>query len=293
EEYGAKVRIGGEWVLGRRKSRETTIYAGPVLAYDKQIYFDRDTGLQNVSSAGGNISDRYTYTSAGVEARYRNRTVRFGEFSFSASVVQRNYKEVPNVSSLDALLYRFGGDVEFELTRRLSLDLDYAYTVRDYDNLRARNRDASLLPGNDLLKYAYNDLGVTLRAEPTERLTLYLDYDYTVRDDVFAGYNDYTRHSYRIRALWSGRRTGLRLAARYRDKSYDNAFIFDKPVNPLDNSPNPHKSYQTLQIDFRAERQWGGLGKLVLEYRLYNQETADPRYDYDRNRLSLSYRIER
>jgi len=285
DESYVRLRPGVEWVLGREGRRENTLWLGPVLTYNKEVYYDRDTG-EDADLGGTNLADRYSYTAVGVEAEYRYNTSRRFEWDADARYEARSYESIAGVSSLDHVRTELELGVEIEMTPRSAVLFDAGYTIRDYDDRPSRGLDGTVVGSNDDLRYTYVDLGATLRLRPNSNWWLYLDVDRRDRTDEFVGYNDYAQDSVRVRAVYSSERFRLRAAVRAWQRDYDRAFIFDLPTDPDTLAANPNKSYDTLDIDLRADvpirNGWSAFGE--VDYR--DQDTADPRYTYARNQIS-------
>ena len=292
DEYYLRVEPGVEFVLGRQGRKENTLWIAPTASYKKEIFFDRDTGVDS-TAGGSDVSDRYTYTGLGAELKFEVRTTRVATYSLEASYEDRNYEEVPAISSLDHVKADVGGEVTFNLGESVKLSLDYTYRLRDYDERPARLLDGTALTSNPRLEYTYHLVGASLRTRPVKPWILYLDYDHWIRDDGFVGYNDYSRNAFRLRSIVKTDRTRFRVALRYWDRSYDNAFIFDNPTNPLDATANPHKSYESLDLEASFDVTLRDRLELFLEFDARDQDTADPRYAYGREQIVVGIRWEK
>ena len=281
DETNARISAGIEWVTGRDQRRENTFFVTPYAGYNKEVYFDRDTGADQVFTQG-NASDRFSYVATGLKSGYRHRTGENIEYEIKGLLEARDYEELAGVRSLDSNRLRLSAGMETDMTDVLKLYADYYYQIRNYDHRLSRNVDGELLTGNSTLKYQYHDVGLSLRYRPESVWRLFLDLDYRIRNDDFSGYNDYTETGYRIRSVWreGGRR--LRAAVRLRNREYDNAFIFDMPTNPAGGLANPQKDYDILDIDIKGQIPLWGRASLFGEVDYRDQETTDPRYTYDR-----------
>ena len=281
DETNARLSAGIEWVTARERRRENTFFVTPYVGYNKEIYFDRDTGNDQVFTQG-NASDRFSYMALGLESGYRHRTGGRIEYVVKGLYETRDYKELAGVRSLDQNRARLSAGLERELTDTWKLYADYYYQIREYDERLSRDPSGALLAGNSTLKYQYHDVGLTLRFKPESVWRLFLDLDHRLRNDDFAGYNDYSETGYRLRSVWRGGGKRLRAALRFRNREYDNAFIFDMPTNPVGGLDNPRKVYDILDIDIKGQLPLWGRASLFGELDYRDQETTDPRYTYDR-----------
>ncbi len=281
DETKGKIAAGMEWVTARNHRRENSFFVTPFAGYNKEVYFDRDTGLDQVFTQG-NASGRFTYKSIGLEAGYRHRTGEKVRYRVRGLFESRDYEKLAGVRPLDQSLIRLSTDWSVDLSETVRLYLDYYYQIRDYDERLSRDANGALFASSPSLKYLYNSLGASLRFRPAKVWRLFLDLDYLVRDDDFVSYNDYTETGYRLRSVWRGEGKRLRAAIRYRERDYDNAFIFDKPANPVGGLANPHKSYEILDVDVQGEMPLRNNMNLFAELDYRDQKTSDPRYDYNR-----------
>ncbi|MFQ5465754.1 MAG: hypothetical protein ACE5EI_07490 [Thermodesulfobacteriota bacterium] len=285
-EYKNKVRVGPEFTLSGEGRRRSTLYFGAFGRFNNEVYFDRDDGLKKSSSTGVDISSRYNFAGIGGEAEYRNRLHKvrykvFARFEF------RDYEDPVVVSQYDHTYYAIGGKLNFKLADPTKLFLGYKYFVRDYDDRPSRDATGTALTSNPRLEYAYHDFDITLRHRFGKKLVSYLDYSFTLRDDRFVGYNDYSKHKFRVRGIYkASHRLRLRATADIWVRDYDNAFAFDDPTGG-------GKRYDGLGIDLKGEYAITGRLKAWVDVEYDNQNSTDKRYDYDRSQTmaGLSYNL--
>ncbi len=276
---------GVEFRLRSKGNLRDTFFIGPILGYNKEIYFDPDTGEERATATTAqSLANRYVYYRYGGAAELRVRTTPV-RFALKATASQYEYDEVPLLDSLDHLYYRLGGEAEYDIFRTTELNLSYSYYVRDWDTRRARNLQGNLVNGT-IRKYTYSEAGVTVQQTLPKGWTFYLDYDRIWRSDEFAGYNDYTRNRYRLRSRYRfGGEALLSAAVTYWDRDYPRAFAFDDPAFP-------RKDYRTWEGEARLELPLAGAWKFWSEYQFINQGTTDPRYDYQRQLIALGINLE-
>lgn len=290
DELHASVEPGYEWLLGGRGSRRNRLRATPFASYNRELYYDRDSGDDFLFVDGGDPSRRYTYSAVGGEIDYDHRATRKVELSVSTRFEDRNYEDAGSLSSLDQRRYAFDGEVEVELGRRTNLYLDYRYTVHDYDERPSRSLDGRALLANPARHYSYHSAGVSVRRRLVDHWTLYFDYDHRLRADDFEGYHDYVQDAVGLRLLLRGNRWRLRVAPEYWTRDYDAAFAFDLPTSPVDGTPNPHLTYDTFTLDLRVERGLPGPLSIVGELAYRDEDSADPRYAYAREQITAGVR---
>lgn len=272
--YDHDFKLGPEISLGKPGEGGGPLFVGVRAGYHKKIYYDRDEGINKVSGTT-DISDRYTYTNLGLEGTYEGDYGKAG-YDVFGFFETRDYEDPVVVSQYDHDYYALGGNLHYNVAPRTKLSGGYKYSVRDYDDRRARDLNANIFASNQLLRYIYHTLDLTARQRVTEKLVGYLDYTRETRSDEFVGYNDYLLNRYRVRAIYTPTEDlRLRVAASYWTRDYDRAFAFDNPVAGA-------KEYDGRSLDAKAEYSYTKTLKLWAELNYDKQNTTDKRYEYDR-----------
>lgn len=284
--YQAEIESGVEFLLKKKKGYRDTFYLGPNISYNKQIYFDRDTGQERLTrTTEEDLADRFEYLRYGLETKLRMRTLPI-RYSLQADLRKYDYQEVPILSSLDYTYYRLGGEAEFDISRSTEIEVSVDYFGRDFEDTRARGLDGDLVDGTDR-KYSYYQLGTALQQEIGRDWKVYFYYDYLARDDEHVGYNDYSRNRYRVRSRYNDEvdRT-LDIEFTYWDRNYPNAFAFDDP-------DFSRKSYITREVEIEGGIPFSKSWKFLMTYEYINQNSSDPRFDYERHLflIGLGYRL--
>ncbi len=275
-DYDNKLKLGINFITRQVKKEEDTLYAGGFAGYHKELYIDRDTGLDKTSSITfTDISNRYTYFSYGVEGDYERETGRF-KYGVGGKVEKRNYENPVVVSKLDHLYYALLAKVKIRISGPLKLKGFYKYSVRDYDERPSRDSNGTLLSTNPTRNYSYHTLGTTLRGRVSSTLVAYLDYKLTLRKDDFQGYDDYTKNKIGVRAIYDdGDRFRSRLSLSYWNRNYDKAFAFDNPAGGK-------KDYDGYRIKGKGEYSFHENWSAWVEGKYQVEDSTDLRYDYDR-----------
>lgn len=278
--YDGEFRLGPEFQL----SQDSALYAGIILGYHKEIYYDRDDGLNKVSGAA-DISDKYSYNNAGVEASYKNDLGKFG-YEVFASLEKRDYEDPVVVSQYDHDYLNLGGKVDYKLAASTKVSAGYRYSVRDYNDRKARDLNGNILTANPQLEYTYHTIDLTLRQRVSKDLVAYVDYTRQERKDEFVGYNDYSQNRYKVRAIYTPtEELRLRVAASYWDREYDRAFAFDDPAGGK-------KDYSGITFDAGAEYGYSKQVSFWADLNYDSQDTTDKRYEYDRSQISAGAKYE-
>jgi hypothetical protein len=117
------VAPGYQMVTGKSRGRESRFFVVPYATYNKEIYFDRDTGVGQ-SIGIQDASDRYTYLGAGAEAGFTSWMSLSIRWEVAGQFEHRNYEDIPSVSSLDQDRYQVRGGVAFGVNRRVGYSID-------------------------------------------------------------------------------------------------------------------------------------------------------------------------
>jgi hypothetical protein len=283
--YRTVLFTGAEYLLRRRGPYRDRITIGPTFAYNREIYVDRDTGLERTTAVtAADLGDRYIHHRYGLKAELRMRTTPV-KYALRGEVRRYDYKEVPVLSSLDHLYYRLGATAEYDLFPPTTLGLGFAYFVRDFEDRPPRDRAGDLVLTGPDRKYKYYDFDLSLGQKVSSSWKLFLDYELLLRDDDFVGYNDYTRHRYRVRARYRDGDSELDFVVSWWKRDYPRAFAFDDPAFP-------RKGYETWEAKMTGERPMRGTWKLWAEYEYINQNSVDPRYEYDRHQIAAGVKVE-
>ncbi|MDP2689300.1 MAG: hypothetical protein Q8P48_04205 [Deltaproteobacteria bacterium] len=284
DEYDHRFSLGPEFKFGKDGPVGGTLYTGVFAGYHKKIYYDRDDGAAKVSGVT-DISDRYTYTSMGLEFKYDNKVYVF-DYDIYGSIEKRDYRDPAAVSQYDHNYYKLGGALHYKIAGPTRLTVGYAYSLRDYDDRPSRDLNGNATTTNPRLEYVYHKFDVTVRHRINKALVGYADYTRSIRKDELAGYNDYAQNRYKLRAIYTPVESlRLRFAASYWDRDYDRAFAFDNPVAGA-------KKYDGISLDAKGEYSYTERLKLWAGFGYDDQNTTDKRYDYDRYQAMAGVSVE-
>jgi hypothetical protein len=247
-----------------------------VTSSDEQAY-DRDSG-QDQLVGGEDVSDRFSHTRFGPKADYHRDLGRFG-FGFRMDASITRYDETLDFLDLTHEQYLGGVHVSVKPRRNTLVQLSGDYYQRRYADREAKDINGVRFTSNDNLKYHYQNLGLTVRQQLGRSLVLGFDYRYTQREDVFADYDDYDRHTGRGYLRYRQGRLSARASYTYRTYDFANALAFD---NVAAGERTLDTSFGALEAEFRLSRRFA----INVEAILNMVESSDPRSEYDRNRLS-------
>lgn len=222
-EVGADIDVVGE--NQRRRRLQSAFY----MISHYETNFDPDDGLDREIN-GVNISDRFQYLGAGVEADYTHTLGRW-TYGFDLRFEGRQYQETAQFPGYDHNLSFGRARIAYSLGAKTKLNLGVLEYLRVYDDRLARDANGDLLTTNDNLEYDYAglELGITYKLSRASELGV--DFLHLDRRDAFIGYYDSTQDRLRLRFSYRPNgRLRLSIAAHARVYDYPNAFAFNEPT---------------------------------------------------------------
>lgn len=282
DEFNFAANGGSEFDVGKAGSKRTA-YVGAVYEQHQQVYVDHDSGASKTAAGGSDISARYNYTSVGLEGEYKHKMDRI-DYAVKVQYLVNDYSDPVVVSQLDHNYFTVGGEIDYQMKERTKLKFSAARSTREYSDRHARNANGVYSStANPLLKYTYNDLGVTLRNRVSSDWLFYLDYDYSQRMDGFVNYNDYKSHRYGGRLMYEQGALKGRVALHHWKRDYAHAFAYDVASQPA-------KTYSGNDLRFKGEFAYTKAFAFWAEAILTKQDSSDLRYAYDRNQIMAGVR---
>ena len=275
-DYNLRLRGGTEYVMAREGKLEDTLYVGALVGNHKQVYVDHDDGTNKTTTLGGrDISGLYSYTSFGVEAKYKHKTGDL-EYGFNGQYRLNDYENPAGAPQQDHSYYTLGADASVPVASKTNLNLSFDHSVRDYSNRHSRDLQAAFT--TSLLAYTYNTFSTTLRTRISPEWVLYLDFDQGHRADNNVGYGDYKENRYGARLLYAQGPIKTRLAFHHWGRDYPNAYAFDVLGQAA-------KTYSGNDLKFKAELEQDKNSAYWAELVYRAQSTTDLRYDYVRTQI--------
>ena len=274
-----RLALGGERMIGSSESANRRIALAAVYSNQAEIKYERGEILDGFNNSQS-ITDQINFQSVGAEAGLENRIGK-ARFELNGGWEQRDYDDVSTASSDDMTMYWIGGDIEFPLSDNSRAKLSHQYYIRDYDEHRSRDSAGDVSISNPTREYQYNVFEAGLRHRFNSQFLAELTYNYTIRNDEFVGYNDYTRSKVRLTTTFDfTNRLRTRISFAYRDKDYPNAYAFNDPGQP-------HKENQELEVVAMAEFQINDRIFLQADFKQEAVDASDPRDQYDRTRTAI------
>ncbi|MCK5639730.1 MAG: hypothetical protein KAJ19_02995 [Gammaproteobacteria bacterium] len=270
-EYKHKINVGRKQDFG-----DDSLYLGAFISKNKETYFDRDDG-----TASNTKADRYSYNGTGLRAKYKNRSGNI-KYAISSGITQRDYEETPN-TSYDYDGMSLGGELEFKVSDPSRLTIAYDYSSINYDKREGRDLSGNYVAGSTL-DYVYNTIAFRLKHKINSQLNIYLDYSWKKRDDEFLGYADYTKNKVKLRANYKySDDLKLAFSIAHWNKDYPNAFAFN-------DSAEADKEHKGLEFKAKTEYTLADDRTFYASLERRDQNSTDPRYEYDRHQLVAGMR---
>ncbi len=246
-------------------------------------YIDRDDGLDKISTGGSDVSDKYSYTSIGYELNYEFEANKQWDFKVGLALEELDFKKPPAGSEYDHSYSEFFAKVNFLPAKGNKIKAKLSQYTRSYDTREARDLNGSTLGARPALEYVYTDISVEWRHRFDKRLVTYIAYAINDREDQDVGYNDRTKNTISARALY---KINPKLKAKIKlsrsNYDYANAWAYDTNLSGL------KKTYDSTYITGNAEYEIKKDFLLDANVRVYNTNTNDTRYDYERNIITVS-----
>lgn len=283
--------LGVEYLLtktikSKKIKKAGNAYIGAFVSTHSQVYVDRDSGLPK-TSGGTDLSDKYSYQSAGLKATY-DRSIRKMWYMAGFVYENLNYEAPASGAEYDHNLTKIELGAAREFSKTTDLKFKYSHALRDYSKRYARDAatgtyDSAL---NDLLEYTYDKFGLSLAHKVTNDFKLYFDVNNTARSDAFEAYNDYSKTDFSIRARYKySDSTKIRTKIQTSSTEYDNAYNFD------DNTRGS-KENAGFDFDFKIEHKWHKNKLYYVELNHTDRTSTDDRYDYTDNEITLGAKWE-
>ncbi|MDH4225497.1 MAG: hypothetical protein OEW12_07605 [Deltaproteobacteria bacterium] len=274
-QYSHMVNIGGGSVFDSQDSREDGVYYGLFLGRKKKIYYDRDNGDVKSTSKGASVSDRYTYSTTGLEAAYNKDTGDF-VYGVGAALENRDYETPNSGSEYDYGSTSVNGKAGYYLLKSTLFQVSLDQEDIQYSKRNARLATASLKKTNPLLHYIYQTTDVMLKQSFGGGMLAILNYEVKERMDMNVGYNDFTRNRARVRftarmdEIWK-----IRLEGASFETDYPNAFAFD--------TPGQEKKYiKGVESNVSAEYAADKTMAYEAGFKTWDEKTNDLRFQYVR-----------
>ncbi len=271
-EVGADIDVVGE---NRRRRLQSAFY----LTNHYESNFDPDDGFDREID-GEDISERFIYRGAGVEADYSHTLGRW-MYGFDVRFEGRQYQRVPLVPSYDHNLQFARARLAYSVSSKTTLNLGILKYARAYDERLARDANGAFLTTNGFLEYDYSGVEIGVSYKPVRAVELSVDYLQLDRQDGFVGYYDNTQDRLRLKLNYRPNpRLQLSFAATSRVYDYPNAFAFDDPsAGPLELDDVGAE----IRGEFQITQRLSAWAQLITE----DVVSTDPRLEYARARSNL------
>jgi hypothetical protein len=225
------------------------------------------------------------YTRYGPEIWFRQSYDRFS-FGARGKAQLWNYDETVVVPEYDHEYTLLGVNTQYRFTSTSLLRLTADSYKRHFGSRPSFDLDGTQAPGNPPVKYDYLELGITARQRISRNFWFGFDYVRTQRQDLYVGYNDYTKDSYGVDFhLNAGSRFDLDAVAFYEIYDYTNAFAFH---NPAAGRKTMERTLANIVATMRMTDHLSLIGLIIYQV----VDSNDARLAYNRNQIALSIRWE-
>ncbi|MEQ1675023.1 MAG: hypothetical protein ABL865_08330, partial [Candidatus Nitrotoga sp.] len=283
--------IGINNLLARKGGREEVIYAGAIIGRVKNFFYDRDTGKAWMvgRAADKDISMRESYKVLGLEGQYANEMgyIRYGA---QGSLEERTHDDPVVSDNFSNTYIRFGGHAEAKVIADSSLKLTYQHSFRDFKERNPRDLNGRRRNANGILQWNDNSYRASLRNKLRSDITVYLDYNLSMRVDNFQGYDNFTEHKFGIRLDYApGDVWRTRLALAMADVNYDHALAFNTICNVTCPSAigQPRLTESRIDANIKTEYELNKKQSVWVAVDYSSVDTNDLRYDYSRNQFMV------
>ncbi len=280
-----EVNLGAASKLGK-KGNKGKAYAGLFVRSHDKVYVDRDSGDPKTSSAGVDVSNRYTYTSFGVEGDYDRKLSRKNSVGVKATYAKLDYNDPVAWSQYDHTYTLLGIYGEHRLSKTTKFTLGLNSEKRDYSERRAYDINGSLLASNPNLAYRYTVYDLGMRHRFSDSTVGYIDYEMLKRSDSNVGYNDMNKTTIKVRLIHDlNEKLRLRARVAVTNSDYANAYNFEDPTQG-------NKSASGTDLKLRGEYKHNDNKLYYVELEQNRRDNSDDRYQYNNSAVMLGAKWE-
>lgn len=280
-----EVNLGAATKLGK-KGKKGKAYGGLFVRSHDKVYVDRDSGDPKTSSAGLDVSNRYTYTSFGVEGDYERKLSRKNSVGVKGTYANLDYNDPVAWSQYDHTYTMLGVYGEHRLSKATKFTLGLNSEKRDYSERRAYNASGSLLASNPKLAYSYMVYDLGMRHRINDSTVAYIDYEMLKRTDSNVGYNDMDKTTIKLRLIHDlNEKMRLRAKVGVSNSDYANAYNFEDPTQG-------GKSASGTDLKLRGEYKRSDNKLYYVELEQNRRDNSDDRYQYNNTAVMLGAKWE-
>lgn len=276
---GADVKLGDKGDQGKA-------YTGFFIHTQDKVYVDRDSGDPKASAGGTDVSNRYTYTSTGVEGKYEREIAADDNIGVKFTYEDLDYADPVAWTQYDHVYTMYGLYWEHYFPTDTKLTLEYTGETRDYTYRHAYDINGALLASNPILNYNYTGYAIGVRQRFSNSTVAYFDYELTQRSDNNVGYNDLDLTKFKVRVLHDiSKKMSMRAKIAYLDYNYANAYNFEDPTQGKKNASG-------FDLQLRGDYQWSKHKTYYVEFEHNTRDNTDDRYQYVNNTIFLGAKWE-
>lgn len=276
-----KISAGMAKTSPRQDNPLSEFYYGAFLSQKKQNYLNGYDGANKTNLAGQDVSKRYHYQGLGIEGEYKGYASVF-EYTLGGVYESRDYASITSPSEYDNVSLKFMGDLGMDIGEDTKVTLKVTDTDVRYSDRPSYNLTGSVFPSHPRLHYHYFETDLILRQDFSKAWRVFLDYNQKTREDLWVGYNSYTRGRIRGRVLYRpSDDLRVRLDLRRWKREYPNAFAYENKVAPK-------KFYEGGSVKLKADWNLDKSRTLSSEVHRTVQHSTDKRDEYVRDVVMAS-----
>lgn len=278
-----EVSLGADSKLGQN-GKQGKAYAGVFVNSHDKVYVDRDSGEPKLSSGGSDVSNRYTYTSFGVEGDYKRKLSQRNSVGVKGSYESRDYNDPVAWSEYDHIRTKIGGYWEHNLAKGSKLKLGVSSETQAYKSRKSYDATGALV--GPTLTYTYLGYDIGLRHRFSDSTVAYFDYELRQRSDNNVGYNDMDESRVKLRLIHDlNDKYRLRAKLTRTERDYPKAFNFEDPAQG-------GKSATATDVQLRGEYRHSANNSYFLELGQNTHDNTDDRYQYNNTTVMLGAKWE-
>ena len=276
DEYQHEVSIGSEY-RREQDDRVREVFSAFRVAQHEETWYDPDDGSERTVEdipAG----TRLDYLRYGPELRLR-QSHRNWSFGLGIKAQLWNYQELEDVVEYDHEFFDVNLFTQYSTESGSLLRITANAYSRRFGDRRAYDLDGQQRTNNPDMRYDYYALQMTGRQRVLDNFWFGFDLGRTHRLDKYERYNNYYRNEIGVEMHWDpGRRFDLKLAGRYYNYDFPDAFAFHLPAAGL-------KTQESARIELAGRYRMTQRLFLVAEARYDETVSTDQRIQYERHQV--------
>ncbi|MDH5379081.1 MAG: hypothetical protein OEX00_12215, partial [Gammaproteobacteria bacterium] len=280
--------FGGVFRMGEKSKLESGLKVDVFWHKRNKLYIDRDTGEKKLTGAMDDISGKYTYTSVGLEAELFKQLSNNAEFGLGFNTEALDFEKPITGREYDNRFTEFFVKTDYRPFKYTKLKIDLSQASENYSDRRSRDLDGSMFGSYPTRVYNFQEIGFQVRQRVIQNLVTYADYSINNRKDEYLGYSNRSKSTMAVRVLYKfNEKLDSKFKFSYSNYDYPNALAYDKLISDPSSPSRIPLTYSSSQISGKLEYALKKNIAVVGELSVYNADSSDKRYDYERNEVTV------